>query len=111
MFGIDFSEIVVIFGLALVVLGPEKLPKLAKTIGRWAGRARSMARQFQDQLESETESIKSGVADVRKDIDASVTELQSSVSDVHQQVSQVGQKLDEDLNSKKPDSEQHERGV
>ena len=37
MFGIDFSEILVIFGIALVVLGPEKLPKLAHTIGRWVG--------------------------------------------------------------------------
>lgn len=57
MFGIDFSEILVIFGIALVVLGPEKLPKLAATIGRWVGRARLMARQFRDQLEQEASSL------------------------------------------------------
>ncbi len=61
MFGIDFSEILVIFGIALVVLGPEKLPRLAATIGRWVGRARAMARQFRDQLEQETESIRRNV--------------------------------------------------
>jgi len=61
MFGIDFSEILVIFGIALVVLGPEKLPKLANTIGRWIGRARGMARQFRDQLEQESNTLKHSV--------------------------------------------------
>ena len=57
MFGIDFSEILVIFGIALVVLGPEKLPRLARTIGRWIGRARAMARQFREQLEQEADAL------------------------------------------------------
>jgi sec-independent protein translocase protein TatB len=57
MFGVDFSEIVVIFVIALIVLGPQKLPKLAQTIGRWLGRARSMARQFREQLEQEAEQL------------------------------------------------------
>ena len=35
MFDIGFSKIIVIFGLALVVLGPEKLPRVAATVGRW----------------------------------------------------------------------------
>jgi sec-independent protein translocase protein TatB len=53
MFDIGFSEVVVIFVLALVVLGPEKLPKVAAQVGRWIGRARGMARQFREQLEEE----------------------------------------------------------
>jgi Tat protein translocase TatB subunit len=61
MFGIDFSEILVIFAIALVVLGPEKLPKLAATVGRWIGRARAMARQFREQLEQEANSLNHGV--------------------------------------------------
>lgn len=39
--------------LALIVLGPEKLPKLAAQLGRWTGRARSMARNLRQQLEQE----------------------------------------------------------
>lgn len=56
MFEIGFSEILLILGLALIVLGPERLPKLASQVGRWVGRARSMARQFKDQLDREVEA-------------------------------------------------------
>jgi sec-independent protein translocase protein TatB len=55
MFDIGFSEIVVIFVLALIVLGPEKLPRVVREVGRWVGRARAMARQFQEQLEEEVD--------------------------------------------------------
>lgn len=53
MLDIGFSEILVIFVLALIVLGPERLPGVVRKVGRWVGRARAMARQFQDQLEEE----------------------------------------------------------
>lgn len=53
MFDVGFSEVLLIFVIALVVLGPEKLPRLASQVGRWIGRARSMARQFREQLEEE----------------------------------------------------------
>jgi len=74
MFEVGWSEYILIFGLALVVLGPEKLPKLAASIGRWVGRARVMARQFRDQLETETESIRSSVNDVKQGFESSVQE-------------------------------------
>jgi sec-independent protein translocase protein TatB len=47
------GKILLLMVLALVVLGPEKLPKLAADIGRWVGRARGMARQLTQQLEQE----------------------------------------------------------
>jgi sec-independent protein translocase protein TatB len=47
------GEILLIMVIALVVLGPEKLPKLAADIGRWMGRARAMARQLRTQLDQE----------------------------------------------------------
>jgi sec-independent protein translocase protein TatB len=53
MFEVGFTEIILILGIALVVLGPEKLPKVAAEIGRWLGRARAMARQLKSQLDEE----------------------------------------------------------
>jgi sec-independent protein translocase protein TatB len=53
----SFSELAIIFGLALVVLGPKKLPGLVQQVGRWVGRARQMARQFREQLEQEVNAI------------------------------------------------------
>ena len=51
MFEVGFTEILLILGIALLVLGPEKLPGLAEKVGRWTGRARAMARQLRTQLE------------------------------------------------------------
>jgi sec-independent protein translocase protein TatB len=53
MFEVGFTEILLILGIALLVLGPEKLPGLAEKVGRWTGRARAMARQLRTQLEHE----------------------------------------------------------
>ena len=57
MFEVGFTEIVLILGIALLVLGPERLPKLAHQVGRWAGRARAMARQLRQQLDEEVTII------------------------------------------------------
>jgi sec-independent protein translocase protein TatB len=57
MFEVGFTELLLIFALSLIVLGPEKLPKLAQQVGRWVGRARAMARQFRDQLDEEAHNL------------------------------------------------------
>ncbi len=56
MFEIGFWELALLFGLGLVVLGPEKLPKVADQLGRYAGQARRMARTFTDQIRDEIEA-------------------------------------------------------
>ena len=68
MFEIGFTEILLILGIALLVLGPEKLPKLAADVGRWAGRARAMARQLRTQLEPETQF--SPLSGINTDLDS-----------------------------------------
>ena len=53
MLDVGFSEILLTSAIALVVLGPERLPKVARQVGNWMGRARAMARQLSEQLERE----------------------------------------------------------
>jgi len=56
MLDFGFSEIVLTSAIALIVLGPEKLPKVARQVGNWMGRARAMARQLTEQLEREVDA-------------------------------------------------------
>ena len=53
MLDVGFSEILLTSAIALIVLGPERLPKVARQVGNWVGRARVMARQLSEQLERE----------------------------------------------------------
>ncbi len=53
MFDIGFLELLLIGVLALLVLGPERLPGAARTAGRFVARARSLARGLQNQLREE----------------------------------------------------------
>jgi sec-independent protein translocase protein TatB len=64
MFDVGFWELVVLFGLGLMVLGPERLPKVASQLGRWAGQARRMARNLTSQLQDEIEPVQSSLKTV-----------------------------------------------
>lgn len=55
MFDAGFSELLLLFVIALVILGPERLPKVAAQLGRWIGRARRTATELRRQLEREIE--------------------------------------------------------
>jgi Tat protein translocase TatB subunit len=57
MFDVGFWELVLLFGIGLMVLGPEKLPQVAAKVGRWVGQARSMAGQLTSQIRDEIEPI------------------------------------------------------
>ena len=57
MFDIGFWELVILFGLGLMVLGPERMPRVAAKLGRWAGQARRMARNLTNQIQTEIEPV------------------------------------------------------
>ncbi|MDD3553083.1 MAG: Sec-independent protein translocase protein TatB [Deltaproteobacteria bacterium] len=63
MFGIGGPELLLICILALILLGPEQLPKVVSFMGRWLGQARKTADEFKRQLNldaplSEIEELK-----------------------------------------------------
>jgi sec-independent protein translocase protein TatB len=91
MFDIAWSEMAIIAAVALVVIGPKDLPRVLRTVGQWTGKARAMAREFQNSLEelareSELDSLKKDVENVvNVDIAAEIDptgELKKSIEDV-----------------------------
>lgn len=55
MFDIGFLELIIVGIIALLVLGPERLPVAARTVGKWVGRARRMTSQFTKEIDRQIE--------------------------------------------------------
>ena len=82
MFDIGWSEMMVILVVALIVIGPKDLPRVARSVGRWVAKGRAMAREFQDAIEdlareAELDKVKKeiekvGRTDVGKTIERTV---------------------------------------
>jgi sec-independent protein translocase protein TatB len=53
MFDVGFFELVVIFVIGLMILGPERLPKVVRSIGHWSGRARATLNNLKYEFERE----------------------------------------------------------
>ena len=53
MSDVGFTELIILFAIGLIVLGPERLPQVANRLGRWIGQARRMTRVMKRQLEDE----------------------------------------------------------
>jgi sec-independent protein translocase protein TatB len=68
MFGMGWSEIILIGIVALIVVGPRDLPKMFRAMGQFTGKARGMAREFSRAMEAAADE--SGVKDISKTIKA-----------------------------------------
>jgi len=78
MFDIGFSEIVVIAVVALVVLGPEKLPKTARTLGHLFGRLQRYVNDVKNDIKREIDldelrKLQQNVQSAAKEIETSMT--------------------------------------
>lgn len=79
MFDFSFSELALIGAVALVVLGPERLPKVARTVGEWAGKAQRYVAQVKADVTREMEvaelkKLQEQARDVARSIETSVQE-------------------------------------
>ncbi|MCP3668001.1 MAG: twin-arginine translocase subunit TatB [Gammaproteobacteria bacterium] len=90
MFDIGFWELMIIGLVALVVVGPERLPKLAYTAGKWLGKGRSMISAVKSEIDKEikSEELKDALekqkkalnplADVVEETNAAVRDMKNS---------------------------------
>jgi sec-independent protein translocase protein TatB len=70
MFDLGWSEMLIIGVAALIVVGPKDLPRMLRTLGQYAGKARSMAREFQRSLdEAARQADIDELKEVKKDLD------------------------------------------
>lgn len=77
MFDIGFLELVVILVLALLVLGPERLPKAARSVGYWFGKARRYVEGIKTQVEAEFDSTE--VKRLLRNQEVQIRELQNKL--------------------------------
>jgi len=66
MFGIGMPELLVILGLALLLIGPKKLPQLAKSLGKTMGELRKATDDLKDTISEEISPIKDEIPDRRE---------------------------------------------
>ena len=57
MFGIGFPELVVILAVALIVLGPQRLPEVARMLGRAYGQLRRASEEFQNTIRQDLAAL------------------------------------------------------
>jgi sec-independent protein translocase protein TatB len=67
MFDINWSELVVIGVVALIVIGPKELPAVLRGIGQWTTKIRRMAGEFQSQFQEAMREAE--MADLKKQVD------------------------------------------
>jgi sec-independent protein translocase protein TatB len=80
MFDVGFLELVVIMVLALLVLGPERLPKAAQSVGYWFGKARRYVEGMKAQVEAEFDSTE--VKRLLHNQEVQIRELQSKLNPI-----------------------------
>ena len=98
MFGLGMPEILLILAIALIVIGPKKLPDLAKTLGRAMGEFKRSAQDFKRSIDVETT-----VKDL-KDIDIPKTDLTEILKDTDTKDETIAEAQDEMTAAVKEDS-------
>lgn len=103
MFDVGFSELILIGVVALLVLGPERLPKLARDVGRWVGRARRYMNHVREEIDREVEL--SELRRLRDEIESKAREAVSEVDSVSGGVEEAVRSTLDDVAQPRPHSE------
>ena len=94
---IQGGEIIIIALVALVVLGPKRLPELARKLGHWTSELRAAAREISRGLDSEVADLKAA----GKELKAPLEELKQPLKDIKRDIKSASQG-DVDLTGSKP---------
>jgi sec-independent protein translocase protein TatB len=97
MFDIGFSEIIVCCIVALIVIGPERLPETVRTMGLWIGRLKRSLRETRVEIERQM-----GVDDIRRQLhnEDIMRSLEDARKDIHSVIEQTQSPSDAEERSK-----------
>jgi len=84
MFDVGFSELILLGIVALVVLGPEKLPHAARMAGAWLGRIRRTVIDIQAEIEKEVSA-----AELKQRMNDEIARLKAATEPVEQEIKAV----------------------
>jgi sec-independent protein translocase protein TatB len=115
MFDFSLGELAMIGAVALVVLGPERLPKVARTMGEWLGKAQRYVNQvkadinreieltelkkLQDEARAAAQSLQGAVSNLQSELSSTVSSVGSSSSDSTPSTEHVWEGVDESWRS------------
>ncbi|MEC9455031.1 MAG: Sec-independent protein translocase protein TatB [Pseudomonadota bacterium] len=120
MFDIGWTEILIVMGIALVVVGPKELPKIVRTIGKWRGKASAYARDFQRSIEeaadvNELDAIKKEIAEANRELNEAKRDLGDQAAEVKGDMDQAAKdstfvKLNSDGSVSEPGAQVAQKG-
>lgn len=82
MFGLGWSELMVVGIVALIVVGPKDLPVLFKTVGQFVGKAKGMAREFSSAMNAAADQA--GVSEIQKTLNAAANPKKFGVDKIRE---------------------------
>ena len=99
MFDVGFSELIVIAIVALVVIGPERLPKVARTAGHLLGRLQRYVNDVKSDIsrEMQLDELKKLQAEVQESARGFERSISSEVQSLEQSVDQAAKSLSHEL--------------
>lgn len=105
MFDIGFSELLVIAIVALIVLGPERLPKATRFAGLWVRRARAQWYSVKDELERElaADELKRSLKDAQDALRDTEQRIRESASETERQFDEMRQAVRDDAKALRDD--------
>jgi sec-independent protein translocase protein TatB len=118
MFGIGMPEMLLILAIALIVIGPKKLPDLAKSLGRAFAEFKRATSELKESLEidSELKDIKTAFNDLNSEIKDAIdvdvgteSKSQKTDDDVDGGTEPKDQKTDDDSEKKDPEKETNKK--
>ncbi len=84
MFGLGFGELLLLAAIALIVLGPEKLPHAARMAGAWYGRIRRTISTIQSEIEQEVHQL-----EVRQMMQAELDKVKAAEAQLREEMTRL----------------------